>query len=242
MGDASRHLPFLTNTYYRTTEECVESLYRRRILTAVGGRAGDKHPRRAVKSPRDQLRHQQGRGIVSPPEGADVLPFAADEPAAHVIARIAEIDVHVVSHFPGGSKGMFDQNLSQLMPLKRRVDAQGTAGDDFLSPAVLVLQPGLGVHDVADDPAVQLQHEGKLRNEIGMGTHLMHEIMLIGSRLVYVPKRLAGQFLHRPVVLFRLRPDHHVILHFPSPSISFWVRSKCSSSSDVTAPLSSAPS
>ena len=85
--------PFL----FLQREGRVKGFDRGGIVTAVGGGGRDVHPLFAVKCTRYKLRHKQGGREVTVHDKADVLLFAAYKSTAHVVARIAEVDVHIVA-------------------------------------------------------------------------------------------------------------------------------------------------
>ena len=93
-------------------KRCVKGFDSSGILTAVGGSGGNIHPLLAVKRTRNKLANEQGGREVAVYNKADVLPFAANEATADLVARIAEIDVHVVAHLACYLKGMLDQHLA----------------------------------------------------------------------------------------------------------------------------------
>lgn len=188
----------------------VEGLHGGRVLAAVGGGGGDIHPRLAVQHTGDQLGYQEGGGVVPFHHEADVLLLTAHESAADVVAGVAEVDVDVVAHFLGDLKGMLDEELTQLQALVLGGHAEGPEGQDLFTVAVAVLQPGLGVHDIADDLPVPLQHEGQLGDEVGVGAHHMDVVMLVRAGLVDIPEGLAGQLLHGAKVAGGLETDDDV--------------------------------
>ena len=98
-------------------ESRVECFDRRDVLTAVGGGGRNVHPLFTVECIRHKLSYKQSSREVSVHDETDVLPFAAYETTADVVARIAEIDVHIVAHFACYLKGMLDQHLAELLPL-----------------------------------------------------------------------------------------------------------------------------
>ena len=183
--------------------ECgVESFDSGGVLTAIGGGGGNIHPLSAVKRAGDKLCNEQGGGEVTGGDKADVLLFAAHEAAADVVARIAEIDVHVVAHLARHLKGMLNQNLAELLPLIFGSNAKRPEGKYLTALTTLVLKPRLGVHDVADDLTVLFKHERKLGDKVRVIPHHMHKVMLVRARLVDVPKRLTGKLFNCSVVFF----------------------------------------
>ena len=123
---------------------------------------------------------------------------------------------------------MLNEGFADLPPLVLPGDGKRTEGQDLLPVSFFVLQPCLRVHDIADDPAVQLRHESEGGNEIGMAAHGMDKIMLVRAGLIDVPEGLAGHFLHGTVVLFRFRPDDrscHRVAHSVGSFLLFrlWV-------------------
>ena len=80
-------------------EGCIECFDCGGILTAISGGTGDVHPVFTFQRPGNQFCHQQGGGEITGNNKADILLFAADKSAADIVARIAEIDVHIVAHF-----------------------------------------------------------------------------------------------------------------------------------------------
>ena len=176
--------------------------WKRFILTAIGGSRGNIHPLLAVKRVRNKLRDEQSGGEVAVNHKADVLLFAAHKSTADVVARIAEVDVHIVAHFSCYLKGMLDQHFAELLPLIFGSNAKRPEGEYLLALTVLVLKPCLGVHDVADDLAVLFKYERKLGNKVGMRAHRMDEIMFVRARLVDIPKRLTGELFNCSIIFF----------------------------------------
>ena len=106
---------------------------------------------------------------------------------------------------------MLDQELAELLSLIFGSNAKRSEGKYLLPHAVLVLNPCLRVHDIADDlsrlcrtRAVKLKHECQFGDEVGMRAHRMDEIMLVCARFIDVPKRFACKFLNCSVVFFCL--------------------------------------
>ena len=170
------------------------------ILAAICGGTGDVHPVFALQGAGDQFGHQQGGGEIAGDDEADIFLLTADKTAADIVAGIAEVDVHIVAHPAGCLEGMLDEDLAQLLPLEFRRNTEGAEGEDLPALAVLVFQPGLGVHDVTDDPTFQFQHEGQVGDKVGVGAHHVDEVMLVRAGLIDVPEGLPGQFLHGPIV------------------------------------------
>mgnify|MGYP003292333757 CR=1 FL=1 len=56
--------------------------------------------------------------------------------------------------------------------------------------------------NVADNLAVLFKNKGKLRNKVGMISHFVYKIMLIGTGLINIPERLSGEFFYCSVVIF----------------------------------------
>lgn len=127
------------------------------ILTAIGGSRRNKHPLFAVKHVWNKLANEQCRWEVAVHNKTYVLLFAAHEAATDVVARIAEDDVHVISHLSRHLKGMLNQNLAQLLPLIFRHNAKRSKGEYLLALTVLVLKPRLRVHDVANDISAHIE-------------------------------------------------------------------------------------
>ena len=135
--------------------ECrIKCLDRGGVLTAVGGGGGNIHPLPAVKRVRHKLCNEQGGREVSVHHKAHILLFAAHKSTADIVARIAEIDVHIVAHLACHLKGMLDQELAELLSLIFWSNAKRPEGKYLLPVTVLVLKPSLRVHNVADDLAV----------------------------------------------------------------------------------------
>ena len=174
------------------------------VFTAVGGGGGNIYPLSAVKCIRHKLTYEKCGREVPVHDEADVFLFTAHETTADIVARIAEIDVYIVTHFACYLKGMLDQYLAELLPLIFGCNAKRSEGEYLLTFAVLVLKPRLCVHNVADDLAVKLKHECKLGNKVGMMSHHVNVIMFVRARLVDVPKRLAGKLFNCSVVFFGL--------------------------------------
>ena len=172
------------------------------VLTAIGGSGGDIHPLFAVQHVWNKLENEKRRWEVTIHHKAHVLLFAAHKPTAHVVARIAEVNIHVVAYLACNLEGMLDQKLAELLPLIFGNNAKRTEGKYLLAVSDLIFKPCLRVHDVADDLAVLLEHKGKLRYEIGMISHHVYEVVLVSARLIDVPKRLTGQFFNYSVVFF----------------------------------------
>ena len=185
------------------------------VLTAVCGGAGDVHPVFALQRAGDQFGHQQGGGEIAGDNEADIFLLTADKTAADIVAGVAEVDVHIVTHPAGRLEGMFDEHLAQLLPLEFRGNAERAKGEDLFALAVLVLQPGFGIHNIADDPAIQFQHEGQVGDKVGVGAHHVDEVMLVRAGLVDIPEGLPGQLLHSPVVGWGLIADDDI--HGSSP-------------------------
>ena len=105
-------------------ESRVESFDSSGIFTAIGSGGRNIHPLSAVKRARNKLTYEKCGREVSVHDEADVLLFAAHKSAANVVARISEIDVHIVAHLACHLKGMLDQNLAELLPLILGSDAK----------------------------------------------------------------------------------------------------------------------
>ena len=166
------------------------------ILAAIGGGTGNVHPLSAVQRTGHKLTNEKRCGEVAVHHKADILLFAADKATADIVARIAEIDVHIITHLACNFKGMLDQYFAEFLPLVFGCNTKRPKREDLFPVAIFVLKPGLCVHDVSDDLASQLQHKRKLWDEIRVRTHLMHIIMLIRTGLIDVPKCLTGQFFY----------------------------------------------
>ena len=85
---------------------------------------------------RHKLTYEKSGREVSVHDETDVLPFAAYETTAYVVARISEIDVHIVAHLACNLKGMLDQELAELLPLifgcdAKRPEGKWTAADCY---------------------------------------------------------------------------------------------------------------
>ena len=149
-------------------EGCVKGFHSSGVLTAVGGGGRNVHPLFTVECIRHKLSYKQSSREVSVHDETDVLPFAAYETTADVVARIAEIDVHIVAHLASNLKGMLDQHFAELLPLIFGSNAKRSEGKNLLALAKLVLKSSLRVHDVAHNSAVKLEHECKLGDKVEM--------------------------------------------------------------------------
>ena len=82
----------------------IEGFYCGGVLAAIGGGTGNVHPLSAVQRAGDKLADKKRCGEVAVHHKADILLFAADKPTADIVARIAEIDVHVITHLASNFK------------------------------------------------------------------------------------------------------------------------------------------
>ena len=76
-------------------ESCVKIFHSDGVFAAIGGSTCDIHPVFARQRTGNQLCYQQGCGKITGNNEAHVLLFAANEPTADVVTRIAEIYVHI---------------------------------------------------------------------------------------------------------------------------------------------------
>jgi len=129
----------------------VEGFHGGGVLAAIGGGTGNVHPLSAVKCAGNKLTDKKRRGEVAVHHKADILLFAADKATADVVARIAKVDVHIITHFASNRKGMLDQHFAELLSLVFGGNTQRPEGENFLAFSILVLEPCLRVHNVADD-------------------------------------------------------------------------------------------
>ena len=79
--------------------ECsVEGFHSGGVLAAIGGGTRNVHPLSAVQRAGNKLTNEKRCGEVAVHHKADILLFAADKPTADIVARIAKVDVHIISH------------------------------------------------------------------------------------------------------------------------------------------------
>ena len=78
-----------------------------------------------------------------------------------------------------------------------------------------VRQPRPGVHHAADDPSIQLDHQIRFRHEILMRPEDVRQIVLVASRDVHVPERLADEVFNGAALAFPLVSDQKISYREP---------------------------
>lgn len=94
------------------------------ILTAIGGGTGDIHPFSAVKCAGNKLTDKKCRWEVTVRDKTNIFLFATNKPTADIVARIAEVNVHIITHLACNIKRMLDQHFAELQPLILRCNAK----------------------------------------------------------------------------------------------------------------------
>ena len=110
--------------FFLVWESYIKGFHGSCILAAIRSGAGDVHPVLAFQRAGNQFGHQQGSGEITGNHKADIFLFAADKSAADIVARITEVDVHIITHLASYRKGMLDQDLAKLLPLIFRRNTQ----------------------------------------------------------------------------------------------------------------------
>ena len=77
--------------------ECsLEGFHGGGVLAAIGSGTGNVHPLSAVQRAGHKLTDKNRRGEIAVHHKADILLFAAHKPTADIVARIAEVYVHII--------------------------------------------------------------------------------------------------------------------------------------------------
>jgi len=110
---------------------------------------------------------------------------------------------------------MLEQRFADTFALIFGQHADGAESEHFVLYSPLVDNLSLGVHDVADDLAVDLGYEIEFRYERRDLPQSMDQEMLVTAGLVYAPERLPGQFLDEAIVCRFLQTKPDIQLYSP---------------------------
>ena len=128
---------------------------------------------------------------------ADVQVLAVFEAVLAVVVRVAEDDDGFFALLAGEIPRVADEGAADALALVFGQDADRAEGEDIHGLALLIQQPGAGVHDIAHQPAVQLGDEIVFGQEIGVGAHLVNQVMFQAAGEVEIPESKAGEGTRR---------------------------------------------